>query len=124
MPRKQKIKAYKLGHFAEGFAVMMLRLKGYSISERRYKTKMGEIDIIARKGIVTIFCEVKARKNYITAIESLSYKQKSRISKAAEIYMANLKSSRNNNKIENNIYRCDMILIIPWRWPVHIKNAW
>ena len=50
MSRKQKLQAYKLGHFAEDFAVMMLRLKGYSIAERRYKTKIGEIDIIARKG--------------------------------------------------------------------------
>jgi len=124
MSRGAKRKAYRLGHFAETFAVIMLMLKGYSIKERRYKTSVGEIDVIASRGKLTIFCEVKARKDYITAVESLSARQKERISRAAEYYMSHLKSNHKNNKIENEIYRCDMILVIPWRWPVHIENAW
>ena len=124
MTNTRKNRAYYRGHIAEYYAVVMLVLKGYSIKKRRYRTPVGEIDIIAEKGKTTVFCEVKARKDYDQAAWSLSEKQKSRISRAAEFYMSRLKSGIKNNKIENNLYRCDMIMIIPWRWPVHIKNAW
>ena len=124
MAKQAKRKAYRLGHYAEFFAALMLRLKGYSIVARRYKTKVGEIDIIARKGKLTIFCEVKARNDYSSAAYSLSQKQISRITRTAEYYMANLKKDDSNINYENNLYRCDMILIVPWRWPVNIKNAW
>lgn len=121
---RDKIKAYHLGHRAEYWAIVMLFCKGYMIKKRRYRSPYGEIDIIAKRGNTTIFCEVKARKNYVTAIESLNEYQKNRISKSAEYYMAGLQAGRTINKIENEIYRCDMILIIPWHLPVHIKNAW
>ncbi len=121
---KNKIKAYHLGHRAEYWAIFMLICKGYRIKERRYKSPYGEIDIIAKRGKLTVFCEVKARKDYMTAIESLSNHQKMRIVRSAQYYMAGLKTARNMNKIENELYRCDMILIIPKRWPIHIINAW
>ncbi|MBT5185415.1 MAG: YraN family protein [Kordiimonadaceae bacterium] len=124
MTKTDKIKAYKLGHFAENIAVAVLFLKGYSILHKRYRSPFGEIDLIAKRGDTTVFCEVKARKDYTTAIHSLSVHQQKRISKSAEYYMSHLKSGNDNNKIDTQIYRCDMVLIIPWRWPVHIKNAW
>lgn len=120
MRGNKRQKAYRRGHFAEMFVCFMLLLKGYSILERRYKTPVGEIDIIASRGNVTIFCEVKAREDYIKAAESISLKQRERISRAAEYYMSHLKSDHKNNKI----YRCDVMLVTPWRWPIHIKNAW
>ncbi|MEZ5759409.1 MAG: YraN family protein [Emcibacteraceae bacterium] len=67
MVKPAKKKAYKWGQLAELFASLMLRFKGYSIVARRYKTRVGEIDIIARKGPLTIFCEVKARDDYSKA---------------------------------------------------------
>jgi len=120
----KRVRAYRWGHYAEFIAVVYLRLKGYSIVKRRYKTKVGEIDIIAKRGLFTIFCEVKARGDYETAAESILSRQKHRISRAAEYYMSSLKSNHKNNKIEKNLYRCDTILVIPWRWPIHIENAW
>ncbi|MDG1438350.1 MAG: YraN family protein [Emcibacteraceae bacterium] len=117
-------KAYKRGHFAEQLAAIFLMLKGYTIVARRYKTKVGEIDLIAKKKNVTIFCEVKARKTTEIALESLSHKQKMRIRNAAEYYMAHLNNKSSNNMIENEIFRCDMMLVVPWRLPVHIENAW
>ncbi len=120
MNSKRREKAYRRGHFAEQFACFALLLKGYSILERRYKTSVGEIDVIASRGNVTIFCEVKARRDYTTAAESISFKQKERISRAADYYMSHLKSDYKNNRI----YRRDVILVTPWRWPIHIENAW
>ena len=124
MTKIKKRKANRFGHFGEYFALLFLFLKGYSIVARRYKTKVGEIDIIAKKKNVTIFCEVKARHDFESAIYSLSDIQKKRIRRAAEYYMAHLKNAPQNNKIENEIFRCDMILIVPWRLPKHIENAW
>ena len=54
-------KAYRMGHAAEWRAVWRLRLGGYTILMRRYKTRLGEIDIVARRGNVLAFVEVKAR---------------------------------------------------------------
>lgn len=124
MTRDKKRKAYRLGHYAEFLAMILLLIKGYTIKERRYRSPLGEIDIIAKKGNTTIFCEVKARKDYDTAAHSITEKQRLRISRSAEYYMSHLKLNNRNNKIENEIYRCDMIMIMPWQWPVHIKNAW
>lgn len=124
MTRDKKRKAYRLGHYAEYMAIILLFIKGYTIKERRYRSPLGEIDIIAKKGKTTIFCEVKARKDYVTAAESLTEKQQARISRSAEYYMSHLKLNISNKKQENEIYRCDMIMIMPWQWPVHIKNAW
>ncbi|MCC3860332.1 YraN family protein [Pseudemcibacter aquimaris] len=119
-----KKKAYRWGHVAEWLGVIFLTLKGYSIQERRYKTSVGEIDIIARKQNITVFCEVKARKDYDAAAHSLSEKQKNRIRNAAEIYLSRLKNKNDNNNLKTEIIRCDMIMIIPWKWPIHIENAW
>ena len=124
MKKDKKRKANRLGHLGEYFAILFLMVKGYSILERRYKTKVGEIDIIAKKKNVTIFCEVKARADFESAVYSLTDKQKLRIRKAAEQYMSHLKNTYQNNKIENEIFRCDMILIVPWRLPKYIENTW
>ena len=124
MKKDKKRKANRLGHLGEYFAILFLMVKGYSILERRYKTKVGEIDIIAKKKNVTIFCEVKARADFESAVYSITDKQKLRIRKAAEQYMSHLKNTYQNNKIENEIFRCDMILIVPWRLPKYIENTW
>jgi len=51
------------GISGESAAVAHLRRKGYQIIERNYRSRMGEIDIIARHKGVLVFVEVKARRN-------------------------------------------------------------
>src|SRR3954467_2753314 len=67
MTTEARRKAHQLGHVAEWRAVWRLRLAGYSVLARRYKTKLGEIDIVARRGGVLAFIEVKARVDAATA---------------------------------------------------------
>ena len=49
------------GESGETLACRELERRGYVIIERRYRSKLGEIDIVARHGDVTVFVEVKAR---------------------------------------------------------------
>ena len=60
--RETRVKAYRRGLFAETVAALLLRLKGYAIVARRYKTPVGEIDLVALKGKRLAFIEVKRRK--------------------------------------------------------------
>jgi len=50
-----------LGMSGENLACAELQRRGYAIVERRYRTRFGEIDIIARDGNTIVFVEVKAR---------------------------------------------------------------
>jgi putative endonuclease len=79
MKMNKKKKAYNRGHKAEWLAAVLLMLKGYTIVAGRYKTKVSEIDLIAKRKNVTIFCEVKVRNTKETALKSFSAKQKARI---------------------------------------------
>lgn len=60
-PDTRKLKALKRGHIAEYRAALCLMLKGYRIVAMRYRTRLGEIDIIARRGDLVACVEVKAR---------------------------------------------------------------
>src|SRR5215211_8254018 len=50
-----------LGKLGENLACAALKQRGYAIIATRYRTKVGEIDIVARDGDTTVFVEVKAR---------------------------------------------------------------
>ena len=50
-----------LGILGENLACAALEARGYAIIARRYRTKFGELDIVARDGETTVFVEVKAR---------------------------------------------------------------
>ena len=116
-------KAYLWGQGAEWLCIIFLVLKGYRILARRFKCKSGEIDLIARKGKIICFMEVKARKNRHDALYALSNKQKQRIIRTAEWYLA---KNIYNKDIEQDDYFCrfDLMAVEPWRLPTHVKDAW
>jgi len=80
----------QLGKSGEDRAVAELERLGYAILERRYRTKHGEIDIVARDGETTVFVEVKARATaeFGTAAEALTTWKKRRLTAMAEDYLA------------------------------------
>lgn len=59
---EKRVRAYRHGLFAETIAALMLRAKGHRILARRYKTPVGEIDLVALKGRRLAFVEVKHRR--------------------------------------------------------------
>ncbi|MFT7099296.1 MAG: putative endonuclease, partial [Rickettsiales bacterium] len=92
MSKSRKIKSYRFGIVAEFVAIIFLFFKGYKILKRRYKTKLGEIDIVACKNNAIIAIEVKARRknvqnNGFLIDEVLSVNQQKRIKRAAMSFM-------------------------------------
>lgn len=82
-----------IGDFGEDFAADYLRQNGYSILERNYKTKSGEIDIIARNDKAVVFVEVKTRSSekYGRPIEAVDYRKRKHLADVAgEYYSKNL----------------------------------
>jgi putative endonuclease len=61
---EKRVRAYRHGLFAETVAALLLRLKGHRIIARRYKTPVGEIDLVALRGKRLAFVEVKQRKTF------------------------------------------------------------
>ena len=115
-PAKQK--AWRFGQIAETFAVWFLKVRGYRILARRFRCRAGEIDIIARRGNILVFIEVKARRNTATAAEALSPRQTSRIIRTAEAFV------QAHPPLAGLDQRFDAILVQPRRWPVHLVDAW
>jgi putative endonuclease len=116
-PRPDRVEAFRLGLSAESRAAMFLIAKGYRILARRFKTPLGEIDIVGGRRRALVFVEVKARERADDAAESVTARGKQRIVAAAELWLA-----RNPAAARNEI-RFDVVLVTPGRLPQHIPNA-
>jgi putative endonuclease len=114
---KARIAAYLGGHRGEALAALFLQLKLYRIVGRRYKTPVGEIDLIAERWGTTVFVEVKARSTAATEAETLEAVNQRRIVRAAQYWLA-----RHPGKTET-AFRFDVIFLAPRQWPRHVINA-
>lgn len=114
----KKLKAYKRGIWAESVACILLFLKGYWIIARRYKSPVGEIDIIARRGNTIAIVEVKHRKDLSTALHSLDRKTKKRIVRASLHYLAR------HERYNDFTTRFDLIAMSSVFKIRHLDNAW
>ena len=106
------------GRAAESLAAWRLRLKGYRIVARRFRTHLGEIDLIACRGRVLAMVEVKARDEEEAALAALPARQRQRIERAALTFL------QQQPRFSDFALRFDLILVVPWRWPRHIIDAW
>jgi putative endonuclease len=116
-PRPERVAAFRVGLSAESRAAALLIAKGYRIVARRYRSPVGEVDIVARRGRVLIFVEVKARSRLDDAAESLLPRQQRRIAAAASAWLA-----EHPDDAESHI-RFDAVLVAPGRLPRHIPAA-
>jgi putative endonuclease len=78
------------GKSGEDLAVAELERRGYAILARRYRTRHGEIDIVARDGETTVFVEVKARATaeFGTAAEAVTRRKQLQLGSMAAEYLA------------------------------------
>ena len=102
---------------AETRAAALLLAKGYRIAARRFRSPVGEVDIVARRGRVLVFVEVKARNTLDAAAESLQTRQQRRIAAAASFWL-----SLNPHDVDSDI-RFDAVLVAPGKIPRHIPAA-
>lgn len=115
-PNKRQM-AEQRGRTAEMLAVLLLRVKGYRILAQRFRCSVGEIDIVAVKGSMFIFIEVKARRNTNEALESITAHQRNRIEAAAGVWLQSETS-------QNFAVRFDVITVAPRTLPTHMMDAW
>jgi putative endonuclease len=114
-PRRQE--AFRLGLSAESRAAVLLIAKGYRIVARRFRSPLGEIDIVARRRRTLIFVEVKARAQRDDAAWSVTPRQRARIIGAAEVWLAAHPGDADCEM------RFDAVLVSPGRVPEHIVAA-
>jgi putative endonuclease len=110
-------KAWRRGHLSEYLAALYLFAKGYRILAIRHRTRLGEIDIIARKGDLAVFVEVKARRGEREAIDAVAPAAQRRIRAASDLWLAR----RPEHALLSQRY--DIVAILPGRWPKHFQDA-
>jgi putative endonuclease len=78
-----------LGKLGEDLACEELRRRGYAILDRRFRTRCGELDIIARDGPVLVFVEVRARSSgtFGNPFDSVTWQKRHRLSRMAAAYL-------------------------------------
>lgn len=103
-------------------AVLRLRLTGWGILGRHVMSGRGsgagEVDIVARRGNVVAFVEVKLRPSLAAAAAAISPRQQGRIARAARHFLAT------HPDLAGCVLRFDAMLVAPWRLPRHLADAW
>ena len=117
IPRVERQIAFRTGISAESRAAAFLIAKGFRILARRWKSPVGEIDIIARRRSLLVFVEVKARERLDDAAWSVTDRQRLRIAAAAEVWLAQNADDRIRD------IRFDAMLVAPGRIPRLIPAA-
>ena len=103
---KENTTAVSIGNIGEEAAVQALKKRGYKIIARNYRTKMGEIDIVAKDGEYTVFVEVRLRKRnaFGSPADTIDRRKQQKIIKTAQMYAV-------KNDIYDTPMRFDAVLI-------------
>lgn len=108
---------HRRGILAEYLALVWLMLKAYRPVARRYKTPVGEIDLIVCRGRALVFVEVKARRNQDDAAHAIHTKNQSRVVRASQYFL------NAHPRYADYQVRFDAILITWYKRPHHLVHA-
>lgn len=114
MKRQQ---AERGGRDGETRAALWLRAKGWQVLDRRVKTAAGEIDLVAKRGRLVAFIEVKWRQKREDLDHAIDQHRLARVAAATE-------AVAHRYAREGEDIRVDVILLAPGAFPRHIANAW
>ena len=115
---RERRRRERAGRGAEAAAALWLQLKGYRILAQRVRMPACELDIIARKGKMLVFVEVKSRRTVAAAREAVTPELRRRLETAAHQWSGR---RRDANQL---LWRFDMMLLAPGRLPLHVRDAW
>jgi putative endonuclease len=105
------------GREAEARAAQFLMLAGFEIIAQRVKTKLGEIDLVARRPGLVVFAEVKWRKRVADLDLAIDERRLARVAAAVEMVAHEYAGPGDDLRI-------DVLLLAPGTRPRHIENAW
>jgi len=117
MARPDRRASERRGRFAETVAALYLNLKGYRTVARRFRSPLGEIDLVMQRGGMLVFVEVKARRTRDAAILAITPAARDRLIRAAESFLAR------HPQASGLTLRFDIVAILPRRLPQHIVDA-
>lgn len=115
--RAARLRAEREGRRAEWLAGLFLRLKGFRILARRFKSPAGEIDLVARRGGLVALIEVKTRPGLDEAVFAVTPKTRRRVEAAGRLFVAR------HPHLAALALRYDIIAVAGWRLR-HIADAW
>jgi putative endonuclease len=115
--RARRRRAEARGRAAERLCAIRLALTGWRVVDRRVRTGAGEIDLVAVRGGVLSFIEVKARANLDAAVNAVTPRQRDRLLRAGALWRGR------RPRFAHLQPRFDLMVVTPWRWPRRIENA-
>lgn len=113
----KRLAAETFGRRGEDIAAWYLRSKFYRVVEKRYKTPVGEIDLIVDRPGLLVFVEVKARQRREDELDAMLHVNRRRVVRAAQFYLTR------NPRLTEMPMRFDVIFLAPFSWPRHVKDA-
>lgn len=113
----RRARAERAGRAAETLAAWAYRLRGYEILDRRFQAAGGEIDLVARKGALVAFIEVKRRAEIDAAIAAVTYKNRRRMEQAVRSWIAR------HPQFARSDIRFDIAAVAGWRVEIS-AGAW
>ena len=113
----RRARAERRGRRGETLAAWYLRLSGWRVLASRARTPRGEVDLVARRGRVLCFVEVKWRARAQDLDSAIDAHRLRRVAASAQALVPRF--ARDGDDI-----RIDVLLMAPRTWPRRIVNAW
>ena len=113
----KRVIADRKGREGEAEAARWLSDQGWEIAAQRVKTKVGEIDLIAKRDGIVAFIEVKWRRRAADLATAIDERRLARVAAAVEVVAHQYACDGEDISI-------DVILLAPGAVPRHIANAW
>ncbi len=116
-PSGKRARAERSGRRAETLAAWAYRFRGFEIIDRRFKAAGGEIDLVARKGALLVFIEVKRRAAIDAALFAVTPRNRRRMEQAVRSWLAR------HPKFAGADIRYDIAAVAGWRVKI-AESAW
>ncbi|CAA2143522.1 YraN family protein [Hyphomicrobium sp. ghe19] len=115
--RWERRRRHHSGLRAETIVAALYLATGHRILGRRFKTPVGEIDLIAIRKNRVAFIEVKRRPNVADAEDAITLTMRRRVRRAADLWLAR------NPQYQAHDVGFDLVFVVPWRFPIIMRDA-